>query len=149
MYLTTPYLIISDEMQRALVLAAGRGVDVRIITPGVPDKAIVYRITRSNYHDLLKGGVRIFEYVPGFIHAKNFVSDDEIAVVGTVNMDFRSLYLHFECGAVLYQTGTVADVKADFEETLFSAREVYPEDMRRGFFSGILDALLRLLSPLV
>lgn len=148
-YLTTPYLIISDEMQRALVLAAGRGVDVRIITPGVPDKAIVYRITRSNYHDLLKGGVRIFEYVPGFIHAKNFVSDDEIAVVGTVNMDFRSLYLHFECGAVLYQTGTVADVKADFEETLFSAREVHLEDMRRGFFSGILDALLRLLSPLV
>ena len=148
-YMCTPYLIISDEMQRALVLAAGRGVDVRLMTPGVPDKAVIFRITRSNYRTLLKGGVRIFEYEPGFVHAKNFVSDDKIAVVGTVNMDFRSLYLHFECGAVLYQNQSVLDIRSDFLKTLGSCREVHVWDRKDSLFSRLVDAVLRLFSPLV
>ncbi|MDF2801616.1 MAG: cardiolipin synthase, partial [Anaerocolumna sp.] len=97
-YIFTPYLIIDDEMKYALTMAAKRGIDVRIVTPGIPDKKIVYRLTRSNYAPLIKSGVRIYEYTPGFIHAKSYVCDDELAVVGTINMDYRSLYLHFECG---------------------------------------------------
>lgn len=96
MYITTPYLIITDEMERELRLAVKRGVDVRIVTPGIPDKKLVYRITRSYYEPLCSAGVRIYEYTPGFCHAKQWVCDDEVSVVGTINMDYRSLYLHFE-----------------------------------------------------
>lgn len=97
-YFMTPYLIITDEMSRELELAAKRGVDVRLITPGIPDKKMVYRMTRSYYNRLVEGGVRIYEYTPGFCHAKQCVSDDEVATVGTINLDYRSLYLHFENG---------------------------------------------------
>lgn len=148
-YICTPYLSISNEMQAALCTAAKRGVDVRIITPGIPDKKIVYRLTRSYYPPLLQAGVKIFEYTPGFIHAKSYVSDDRLAVVGTINMDFRSLYLHFECGTLLYGCRAVADVKADFLETQAKCRTVRLSDCRTGFFGGLWNAVLRVLAPLL
>ena len=91
-------MILDDNLQTALINAAKRGVDVRIITPGIPDKKIVFRVTRSYYQTLIKHGIRIYEYTPGFIHAKNFLVDDKCATVGTINLDYRSLYLHFENG---------------------------------------------------
>lgn len=148
-YIFTPYLIISDTMRHALCMAAARGVDVKIMTPGIPDKKIIFRMTRSNYKELLKAGVEIYEYTPGFLHAKSYVSDDESAVVGTINMDYRSLYLHFECGAYLYKTPTVMDVKNDFLETLKRARKIELKFLRQGLLAEIFDSILAIISPLV
>ena len=114
LYITTPYLILDDNLQTALINAAKRGVDVRIITPGIPDKKIVFRVTRSYYQTLIKHGIRIYEYTPGFIHAKNFLVDDKCATVGTINLDYRSLYLHFENGIYLYNNKILKDIKKDF-----------------------------------
>ena len=147
-YINTPYPAISHEMQTALCMAAKRGVDVRIITPGVPDKKIVYQLTRSYYPALLRAGVKIYEYTPGFVHAKSYVADDQVAVVGTINMDFRSLYLHFECGTLLYGCPAIADVKADALRTMAQCRPVEADDCRRGFFGRLLNAVLRVLAPL-
>lgn len=148
-YIFTPYLIVDHEMQTALCLAAKRGVDVRIVTPGIPDKKVVFQLTRSYYPVLLKAGVRIYEYAPGFIHAKSYVCDDEIAVVGTINMDYRSLYLHFECGTYFYRNPLVADVKKDSLATMEKSREIHLCDTRQGFFGGLFCAVLRVLSPLL
>ncbi len=147
-YIFTPYLIVDDEMKLALSLAAKRGVDVRIVTPGIPDKPLVFRLTRSNYAPLLKAGVKIYEYTPGFIHAKSYVCDDEFAVVGTINMDYRSLYLHFECGTFMYRTDAVADLKIDAIQTIGKSRPVSLKDCRTGLFGGLFDAVLRILAPL-
>ena len=147
-YIFTPYLIIDDIMKTALCSAAKRGVDVRIVTPGVPDKKIVYRLTRSHYMPLLKAGVRIFEYAPGFIHAKSYVADDETAVIGTINMDYRSLYLHFECGTYLYRCPAVMDLKADALDTLAKSREVQLSRIHHTAVGALLDAVLRLVAPL-
>lgn len=148
-YIFTPYLIIDDEMQNALRYASKRGVDVLIITPGVPDKKIVYRMTRSYYKILMESGVKIYEYAPGFLHAKSYVSDDEIAVVGTINMDYRSLYFHFECGIYLYKTKSVMQVKKDFNDTLLKCNEIKQENMKQGFFLRVLDAIIRVFAPLM
>lgn len=148
-YIFTPYLIVDHEMQTALCLAAKRGVDVRIVTPGIPDKKMVFQLTRSYYPVLLKAGVRIYEYTPGFIHAKSYVCDDEIAVVGTINMDYRSLYLHFECGTYFYRSPVVADVKKDSLKTMEKSREITLRDTRQGFFGGLFCAVLRVFSPLL
>lgn len=104
MYITTPYLILDNEMTTALTIAAESGVDVRIITPHIPDKWYVHAVTRSSYRQLIEAGVRIYEYTPGFIHSKMFVADDEVGVVGTANMDYRSFYLHFECGVAFFRS---------------------------------------------
>lgn len=148
-YIFTPYLIIDNEMQTALCLAAKRGVDVRIVTPGIPDKKLVYQLTRSYYPPLLQAGVRIYEYTPGFIHAKSYVCDDEVAVVGTINMDYRSLYLHFECGTYFYRCSIVHTVKKDSLETMEKSREIQVSDTRQGFFGGLLCAVLRVFAPLL
>ena len=148
-YIFTPYLIVDHEMQSALCLAAKRGVDVRIVTPGIPDKRMVFQLTRSYYPVLLKAGVRIYEYTPGFLHAKSYVCDDEIAVVGTINMDYRSLYLHFECGTYFYRSPIVADVKKDSLETMKKGREITLSDTRQGFLGGLFSAVLRVFSPLL
>lgn len=148
-YFTTPYLIITDEMNKVLRLAARRGVDVRIITPGIPDKKIVYKLTRSYYARLVSSGVRIFEYTPGFLHAKECVSDDQVATVGTINLDYRSLYLHFENGVFFYGGHIIEDVRQDFEDLFAVSREV-TEDYRtqkKGLHFG--EYILRLLSPLL
>ena len=148
-YIFTPYLVIDSEIQRALCMAAKRGVDVRVVTPGIPDKKIVYRLTRSYYEPLLRAGVRIYEFTPGFLHAKCLVSDDDKAVVGSINMDFRSLYLHFECGALLYGTRSVLEVKQDMLDTFAQCREVHLEDKHWNFFGSLVDAILRVFAPLL
>lgn len=150
LYITTPYLITSDEMNRELGLAAKRGVDVRIITPGIPDKKMVFKVTRSYYAELVRTGVRIYEYTPGFIHAKQMVCDDEMATVGTINLDYRSLYLHFENGVFLYHCEAVAGVKQDFLETFPICHEVTEEySGNRSRVLRIGQCILRLIAPLL
>ncbi len=149
-YITTPYLILDSEMQEALTLAARNGTDVRIITPHIPDKRAVHAVTRSNYRYLLKSGVRIYEFLPGFIHAKNFVTDDKIAVVGTVNLDFRSLYLHYECGVWMYGTSAVSDVRDDFIRTLEQCKEISIDDTyEKNVFKRMFWSVIRIFSPLM
>lgn len=148
-YITTPYLAIDSELQTALCMAAKRGVDVRMITPGIPDKKLVYRLTRSYYPTLLRAGVKIYEYTPGFIHAKSFVCDDELCVVGTINMDYRSLYLHFECGTLIYNNPEVVRVKQDDLETMEKCRKVELSDMKTNFLGELLDSFLRSIAPLL
>ena len=146
----TPYLIITDEMISALSLAARRGVDVRIITPGIPDKKLVYSVTRSYYNALAVNGVRIFEYTPGFCHAKMSVSDDTVATCGTINLDYRSLYHHFENGCFIAESHVVDEIKRDFEE-MFSASNEVTEYYKsgRGRFLRFGQMLLRLVAPLL
>ena len=148
-WFVTPYLIITDEMNRAFTLAAQRGVDVRIITPGIPDKKLVYSLTRSYYHNLVRHGVRIFEYTPGFCHAKMSVTDDALATCGTINLDYRSLYHHFENGCLYCGCAAVADTKRDFEQMFAESREVTedyrdPKSTRR-----LANLILRLFAPLM
>ena len=148
-WIFTPYLIIDTDMINALIMAANRGVDVRIVTPGIPDKKIVYNITRSFYSQLIDGGVRIYEYTPGFIHSKVFVSDDRIATVGTLNLDYRSLYLHFENGVYLSDASAVLDIKDDVEATLLESHEVTWEESRRGLLHTLLYSVIRIFAPLM
>ena len=149
-YITTPYLIISDEMTRELTMAVQRGVDVRIVTPGIPDKKVIYRTTRSYYANLARAGVRIYEYTPGFIHAKQVVADGEVATIGTINFDFRSLYHHFENGVFMYKGHAIEDMCRDFE-TIFAESEEVTEKYqgeRQVVIRGV-DLLLRLIAPLL
>ncbi len=148
-YIATPYLLISDEMENALCTAAKRGVDVRILMPGIPDKPMVFYMAKSYYPPLLRAGVKIYEYTPGFVHAKSYVCDDRIATVGTINMDFRSLYLHFECGTLLYGCKAVMDVKKDMEECFPKCHEVTMGDCRQGVIGDLLTSVLRVLAPLM
>ena len=146
----TPYLIITDEMTHALSLAAKRGVDVRIITPGIPDKKVIYSVTRSFYNVLVQGGVRIFEYSPGFCHCKMSISDDRVATCGSINLDYRSLYHHFENGCLYYDCQAVLDTKKDFENTFRECREVTDiYRSRRGGLLQLQQLLLRLIAPLL
>ena len=148
-YIFTPYLIIDQEMINSLVLAAKRGVDVRIVTPGIPDKKIVYSITRSYYKVLLEGGVKIFEYSPGFLHSKVFVCDDVVATVGTVNLDYRSLYLHFENGTYLYKSSKILDIKKDVTNTMKKSHQVKIEELPNGIIRSFLLSILRLFAPMM
>lgn len=145
----TPYLILTDEMIHALGLAAKRGVDVRVITPGIPDKPIVYSITRSYYYSLIRNGVRIFEYSPGFCHCKMSIADDNIATCGTINLDYRSLYHHFENGCLYTHCKAVADTKADFESIMSVSREVTDEYRSPSDGRKFGQMLLRLIAPLM
>jgi len=146
-YFMTPYLIVTDELLHALRLAAKRGVDVRIITPGIPDKKIVYRLTRSYYSALIKSGVRIYEWTPGFCHAKVCVSDDSLATCGTINLDYRSLYHNFEDGCMLIEVDAIKDIKADFDNTFNECTEVteLPRYHKKTDIN-IADRLLRLIA---
>lgn len=148
-YIFTPYLVISYELQTAMTLAAKRGVDVRLMTPGIPDKKMVYRMTRSYYRPLIEGGVKIYEYTPGFLHAKSFVSDDRIAIVGTINLDYRSLYLHFETATLLYYHPEIQAIKKDFLEAQEVSEFIRGKHLRRSFLGKLIDSLLRLLAPFV
>lgn len=145
-YIMTPYLIPDNEFVNALVLAAARGVDVRIITPGIPDKKMIYGVTRSFYEVLIKGGVRIFEYTPGFVHGKVFVSDDKVATVGTINLDYRSLYLHFENGICLTGSEKVMAVKKDMQQTLKECREVSLKDAHHNFLVNTVFSVIRIFA---
>ncbi len=148
-YINTPYLIVDDSMVSALMLTAKRGVDVRIVTPHKWDKWLVHMTTRSYYRDLIQAGVKIYEFQEGFMHAKTFVCDDRIASVGTINLDFRSLYLHFECGALMFHSDAVMQVKADFLKTLGRCLPVKKEDQQGTFFLRFFQDVLRLFAPLM
>lgn len=149
-YITTPYLIITWEMENALISAAKTGVDVRIITPHIPDKKYVHLLTRSFYKRLIDNGVKIYEFEKGFIHAKNFVCDDEFVVIGSINLDYRSLYLHFECAVWTFGTPIIKDVKRDFERTLKKSMAITPEWIKkRKLITRILQSLLKLFAPLM
>ena len=149
-WIYTPYLVTDNEMITALKLAAKRGVDVRIVTPGVPDKKFVYWLTQSNYQNLIGAGVRIFQYKPGFIHAKCVLSDDESAAVGTINFDYRSFYHHFECGVYLYRAQAVEELKKDMEKTFRICEEITMSWCREKFVkTNVIGPLLKLLSPLM
>lgn len=153
-YITTPYLIVDSEMKTALCLAAKRGVDVQIITPGIPDKKIVWDLTRSYYPELLSAGVRIYEYTPGFIHSKLCICDDEAAVTGTINFDYRSLYLHFKNACLFTYNAVVLQAKDDFLRTQEKSAQILLEDMGdlkkyRSLLRSIYYAVLRLFAPLL
>jgi len=148
-YIFTPYLIIDTDMINSLCLAAKRGVDVKIVIPGIPDKKVVYTLSESYMELLVNSGVKVYKYVPGFVHSKVFVSDDYIATVGTINLDYRSLYLHFECGIYLENVKCIADIKKDLEDTISKSHEVSEKEAVPNLFKGIWQATLRLIAPLM
>lgn len=148
-YINTPYLVIDDSMVSALCLAAKRGVDVRIVTPHIADKPLVHMTTRSYYRELIRAGVKVYEYSRGFIHAKSFMSDDRIATVGTANLDFRSLYLHFECGVWLYGSQAVTQAREDFLETLALCQPISEADCKANPIVKLIQNVLRLFAPLM
>ncbi len=145
----TPYLMLGDALFDAFIRAAERGLDVRIIMPGIPDKKMVYRLSRSYYRDLLKAGVKIYEYTPGFVHAKAMIADGKVATIGTVNLDYRSLFLHFECNSLFYKADIIESLKKDYETSLESCRERTLDDINNGILYRLLDCCLRVLAPLL
>lgn len=147
-YIITPYLIVDHTMIKELVLASNSGIDVRIITPKIPDKGYVHPVTQHSYEELLENGIRIFEYTPGFIHSKIFVSDDSVATVGTVNMDYRSFYFHFECGVWLCRTDSVTDIKEHFLEIQNKSEEINLEVWKkRPLRQKLKQTMLYLFAP--
>ncbi len=148
-YIFTPYLLPGDTLRLALIRAAERGVDVRIVTPGIPDKKTIYRLTRANYAVLLDAGVKIYEYTPGFIHSKSLLCDGECAIVGTINFDYRSLYLHFEDGVYFSGCDALQDLKRDCEETFAVSKQCTKESVKRGVLGRLADSILRIFETLM
>lgn len=147
-YIATPYLLIDNSMKAILHMAAKSGIDVRIVTPHIPDKWYVHPATQYNYLELLEAGVKIYEFTPGFIHSKLFVSDDKVATVGSVNMDYRSFVFHFECGAWICDNNTVFDIKTHFEEIFKNSEEITLEKWKkRPFFDKFKQAILHIFAP--
>ncbi len=144
----TPYLMLADDLMDAMLAAASRGVDVRIIMPGIPDKKLVFRMSRSFYQVLLNGGVKIYEYTPGFVHAKGSLFDDRVATIGTVNLDYRSLFLHFENNSLFYRSSVILEIKTDFLATQEKCVEIKPYDARQYSYRWAVDGLLRIFAPL-
>lgn len=148
-YIMTPYLIIDSEMSGALKQAAKRGVDVRIILPHIPDKKYAFALAKTHYKELLGAGVKIYEFTPGFIHSKVFLADDREAVVGTINLDYRSLYLHFENAVYLYEAGVLGAIRKDFQDTFELSMLVDPVRWRPSFCELLFGRLLKVIAPLM
>lgn len=149
-YIETPYLILDNKMMVALTMASKRGVDVRILTPYIPDKWYAFAVTQSNYEELLEVGVSIYQYTPGFNHGKTFVVDDDYAVVGTINLDYRSLYLHFECGVWMFNTNSICQVKESTLQALEVSKQVTMEDIKNtSKFKKVVSAVLKIFAPLM
>ena len=148
-YITTPYLIIDYDLTEDIKNAAMRGVDIRIVTPFIPDKKLIQIVTRGAYPDLLEAGVKIYEYTPGFIHSKNVISDDELAVVGTINFDYRSLVHHYENAVLMYQTESIADIKQDFEDLFDISKEISLETLQNSWYQRLLKEIMQLFAPLL
>ncbi|MGT2947942.1 cardiolipin synthase [Streptococcus devriesei] len=149
-HIMTPYLILDSELEHALKFAAERGVDVKIIMPGIPDKKVPYALAKRYFPALLDAGVKIYEFSPGFVHAKVFVADDIKAVVGTINLDYRSLYHHFECATYMYQTDCIVDIENDFQETLKQSRRVTRATLRKEKISTkLIGVVVKLVAPLL
>ena len=149
-HIMTPYLILDGEMETALKFAAERGVEVTLILPGIPDKKIPYALAKTHYASLLESGVNIYEYTPGFVHAKVFVSDSREGVVGTINLDYRSLYHHFECATYLYHTNCILEMEEDFQSTLAKCRKITMETVRKEKWHVKLTGhLMKAIAPLL
>lgn len=149
-YIFTPYLIVTNELMSAMKLTAKRGVDIRIVTPAIPDKKSIFRLTTTSYRELLAAGVKIYQYTPGFIHSKCLIADDKVASIGSINMDNRSFYHHFECGTLLYKTSCISDIKKDMLNTFNESEEIDANWCKKNLSRiTFLDAILRLLSPLL
>jgi cardiolipin synthase len=148
-YIFTPYVVIDYEMTRALSLAARRGVDVRLVVPAVPDKKTVYALTRSHFPELIENGVKVYRFTPGFVHSKVFLADDRQAVVGSINLDYRSLTLHFENACMFVDHPVLAAIKKDFEDTFPLCEEVALKPHRYGVLYNLYLGLLRLFAPLM
>lgn len=149
-HIMTPYLILDGELEAALKFAAERGVEVALILPGIPDKRVPYALAKTHYASLLASGVKIFEYTPGFVHAKLCISDTREAVVGTINMDYRSLYHHFECATYMYNTDCISEMEADYQDTLKKCRQVSMESLRKESLSLKLTGyLMKVVAPLL
>ena len=149
LYIVTPYLMVGEEMISAIKCCAQSGVDVRIFVPGIPDKKIVFFTTRSYYRELLSAGVRIYEYTPGFLHSKIVVSDGDFCMIGSTNMDFRSLYLNYECGACFYGAKMIADVKSDILNLQNDCREITEADCKTNFLIRFLQNICRMFAPIM
>lgn len=147
-YIMTPYLILDTEMENALIFAAARGVQVKLILPGIPDKKVPYALAKTHYQALLEGGVSIYEYTPGFVHAKVFLCDGQEAIVGTINLDYRSLYHHFECGTYINGAPCLQDIYKDFEDTLANCRQI-TQNTKQPFGLRLLGKLCKLFAPLL
>ena len=149
-HIMTPYLILDGELESSLKFAAQRGIDVKIILPGIPDKKMAYALAKSHYSSLIKSGVKIYEYTPGFVHAKVWSSDNVKAVVGTINLDYRSLYHHFECATYMYKTKCISDIEKDFHETLEKCHEVTTETIKNEkLFYKVFGGLMKIFAPLM
>ena len=149
-FITTPYLVLDSEMITSLTIAAKRGVDVHIITPGIPDKKTVNEVTKAYYEILLKNGIQIHEYTKGFIHSKTFIVDDEYATIGTVNLDYRSLYLHFECGVWLYNCSSIYTIKKDYTNILKESKEITLKNLGKlTWFNSLKRQILKAFAPLM
>lgn len=148
-YINTPYLIPDNEIITALCNAAKGGVDVRIITPHIPDKKLVYRVTRANYEFLVKNGVKIYEYLPGFNHAKTVVCDDEYGIVGTINFDYRSFYMHFECAVWMFRCPAVGNMRDEFEMSLSQCSQVVHAECRTSWYTRAFNSILNLFAPIM
>lgn len=149
-YITTPYLVIDNAMKNVLCMAAKGGIDVRLVTPKIPDHWYVHMVTQSNYEDLLAAGARIFEYTPGFMHAKTILSDDDNCIMGSINMDYRSFYLHFENGVWICASPALQDIKADFMDMFSISEEIHYEDWKqRPLYTKLAQSVLRIFAPLM
>lgn len=148
-YITTPYLIIDYDLTEDIKNAAMRGVDVRIVTPHIPDKKLIQLVTRGAYPDLLSAGVRIFEYTPGFIHSKQMIVDDCFAVVGTINLDYRSLVYHYENAVLLYKTESIADIRQDFEDIFEVSQEIFSDTINLTWYQTMIKEITQLFAPML
>ena len=148
-WITTPYLIIDNDLCTDIECAALRGVDVRIIVPHIPDKKIVFGITRSFYGRLMSAGVRIYEYEPGFIHAKSYLVDDDFAMIGTINLDYRSLVHHFENGVWMYRCESIKDLKADIVDTIEKSIEVTPDMLKTNLMQRLVRSVVRIFASML
>lgn len=149
-HIMTPYLILDNETMDTLTYAAKCGIEVVIIMPHIPDKWYAFVVAKTYYRKLIEAGVKIYEYTPGFVHAKVFVSDGDTATVGTINLDYRSLYHHFECGAFIYNNTVVWDIEKDFQNTLKECQLVTIEDLKsRSLVEKLVGSVLKLIAPLM
>ena len=148
-YITTPYLIVDNELMKALENTAIKGVDVRIIVPHIPDKKLIFEMTKSNYKLLINSGVKIYEYEPGFIHAKSYISDDEVAMIGTINLDYRSLTHHFENGVWIYNDDIILDMKKDFIATMEKSIYMNEIKIKDSLLNRLIRSIVRIFSPLL
>ena len=148
LFITTPYLILENDLLTALCLAAKRGVDVRIYTPGIPDKPTIFQLTRSYFPALINGGVKVYSFTPGFLHSKTWYCDGRIGAVGSINLDYRSLYLHFECSTLLYGGEALRDIRADMMDLESRCHRVELSDCRTSWLGTLVSAVLRLVAPL-